>query len=123
MSATDISPPVARLNLPSPEEYRKRKVALISGANSPFLDPCLICSVSNRYNWPGWFVSVCTFHSFFRVFAHLVPKYGTTARERLSSTWHYSSFLQFQHWSSAPSLRRTAREYAPASFRVVYLSS
>ncbi|KAG6875686.1 hypothetical protein C0992_002838 [Termitomyces sp. T32_za158] len=31
MSIADIAPPFARLNLPSAEEYRKRKVALISG--------------------------------------------------------------------------------------------
>jgi len=31
MSFAEIVPPFAKLNLPSPEEYRKRKVALISG--------------------------------------------------------------------------------------------
>ncbi|KAJ2915752.1 hypothetical protein MD484_g4672, partial [Candolleomyces efflorescens] len=31
MSLVDVLPGIAKLNLPSPEEYRKRKVALISG--------------------------------------------------------------------------------------------
>jgi len=31
MSLLDVIPGIAKLNLPSPEEYRKRKVALISG--------------------------------------------------------------------------------------------
>ncbi|KAF5313390.1 hypothetical protein D9611_008551 [Ephemerocybe angulata] len=31
MSLVDVIPGIAKLNLPSPEEYRKRKVALISG--------------------------------------------------------------------------------------------
>jgi hypothetical protein len=32
MSISDVVPAFAKLNLPSAEEYQKRKVALISGA-------------------------------------------------------------------------------------------
>jgi hypothetical protein len=34
MSFTEIVPPFAKLNLPAPEEYQKRKVALISGQSN-----------------------------------------------------------------------------------------
>ncbi|RXW22231.1 hypothetical protein EST38_g3601 [Candolleomyces aberdarensis] len=45
MSLIDVLPGIAKLNLPSPEEYRKRKVALISGTMLSFFDGrggCLI---------------------------------------------------------------------------------
>lgn len=42
--------PLVKLELPSPEEYHKRKVALISGAWSSF---CFSSRYSN--NWPAVF--------------------------------------------------------------------
>lgn len=55
--------PLVKLNLPSPEEYFKRKVALISGM-SPAARSTPIDSreASFRYHWPRWivFVSTCT---------------------------------------------------------------
>lgn len=35
MSIADVVPAFAKLNLPSAEEYQKRKVALISGTFTP----------------------------------------------------------------------------------------
>jgi hypothetical protein len=38
----DITHPFASANLPTPEEYRKRKVALISGTNYPLSRPSFL---------------------------------------------------------------------------------
>jgi len=47
---------IIKLNLPSVEEYHKRKVALITGmVNLVFKSKILIC---DRYHWTGWIVSV-----------------------------------------------------------------
>lgn len=53
--------PLLKLNLPSPEEFRKRKIALISGEHrrSPsVLRTVLISLVTCRYHWAGWVVLV-----------------------------------------------------------------
>ena len=62
MSFDNITVPTfARLNLPSVEEYQKRKVALISGQDpSTNLNKRLanLCSFFLRYHWTGWILLV-----------------------------------------------------------------
>ena len=82
LSATDMSSqhldvpptfsPLLSIKLPSPEEYRKRKVALISGQwycgfkiRSPTSLRLAITFnrlkiyTAHRYHWPGWVLLVC----------------------------------------------------------------
>lgn len=60
MSLIDIMPPTfAKLNLPSVEEYQKRKVALISGMGVSVGDSAVM-TFGGRHYGAGWilFVSV-----------------------------------------------------------------
>lgn len=56
--ADPIAHPLGNLNVPSPEEYRKRKVALISGMCEGLWSVVVLIMCCFRYYWAGWVVFV-----------------------------------------------------------------
>jgi len=61
MSIVDFAPAFAKLNLPSVEDYHKRKVALISGARPIHASAWSFITTKCRYHRTGWLVSVRLF--------------------------------------------------------------
>jgi len=58
MSLIDIMPPTfAKLNLPSVEDYQKRKVALISGMGVS-VGGGAVMTFWDRHYWAGWILFV-----------------------------------------------------------------
>ena len=56
--ADPIAHPLGNLNVPSPEEYRKRKVALISGMCEGLWSVVVLIMCCFRHYWAGWVVFV-----------------------------------------------------------------
>ena len=116
MSIADLVGTLSRANLPSPEDFQKRKVALISGLYSTHPSTSFAQHLTDwlwlyrRHYWAGRVVSVSR-RLDKRPLINLserVVQDGVSAREGVRGARHHSSFFELQHRSAAPPIRRPA---------------
>ncbi|KAL0071250.1 hypothetical protein AAF712_001816 [Marasmius tenuissimus] len=91
--ASDIPPPFAALNLPSPEEYHKRKVALISGITGQDGSYLVIRSMESFVDPPALTQVVCTICT--RINTNVRTSSSSTTAISATALTLYTSSLKF----------------------------
>src|SRR6267142_4141159 len=111
MSALPKTSPFALRDLPTPQEWHNRKVALISGRFFASKTRGRLIFVFAQAS-PARMDHICSCLDLARVTVIIgcfVHQDRAAAREGLPCAWHHSSLIQFQHLAYQPSLLRPAR--------------